>query len=967
MPLVILAQRLTTKDGLPHRWVNSAFQDSKGYMWLSTYDGLTRYDGNEFMVYRPTTLGQYTVGANRLLQVIEMPGYQFYFSTQYGIFHFDPIKETLECFKNSNDGESLILLAEGLSSPFLEYGIGDWMSNIKPLTFYWLDKRGKLTSFADIEKPVEINLYPVLCNRNEAWFWDFKHQYYCYDFGQKSWKNYPINLPVGNTAPVNAQQLFYVPDGDMLRAIPVPEHTAGLTWTTFSIEPGKAYWLYGQNSQKEYLLYRYEVLSGKWETVVPQEKLKNLGKADVLQPLYPSHFMDAEGNIWFTDFLGVLKVQKRQELFQNYLSLQVDPAVTPPVGISARTLWEAPDGTIFVRDENNKVYEINPETGAQHRLLIQHPNPNMPASDAFQLASGMMGDTDGTLWLLTQQGLLHYFPADKHFQFYENTSYSISIFDDHRGRLWLGDQGTTLFNKKTGELKPIPSLNKISLLYGAMLPEENTFWAFSDTGLIKINTLDFSTQSIKLYKDSRDQRCIVLHKGWLWLGTSRGLEKVDPKTFAHTNFDRSKGLPGTFVFSIVPDGDYLWLGTSDGLCRFNIQTNEVKNFYVEDGLSQNEFNSLSTLKTRDGRIFMGGLNGLNAFYPTDLEKKKSAPLHINLSRFSYFDEKKDSVLFLKPSALQGEITLAPTTTTLSLYLMLDSYLDTKKNQYAWQMEGLDKAWFYAGNQSVATYRQVPPGTYTFRAKAADAFGTWSENELAITITVLPFFYQTWWFTVLVLLAVAGIGFAISRYRLQRLLEMERMRTRIASDLHDEVGSMLSGLSMQAELLEMSATEKDRPRIEHIGDISRTAVSKMRDLVWSIDSRRDKLKNLLERMQEQATDLLQPQEISCHFELGELPLEKKLPVDIRQHLFLIFKESLTNITRHSNADEVTVRFGNFDGRFEMSIHDNGNLPPKERTSTGLGLSNMEMRAGKLGAKLAVKRSEGFTIVLTMKPL
>jgi len=285
------------------------------------------------------------------------------------------------------------------------------------------------------------------------------------------------------------------------------------------------------------------------------------------------------------------------------------------------------------------------------------------------------------------------------------------------------------------------------------------------------------------------------------------------------------------------------------------------------------------------------------------------------------------------------------------------------------MDGLDKGWFYAGNQPFAIYRQIPPGTYTFRAKAADSFGTWSENELAITITVLPFFYQTWWFVLLVLAAVAAVIFAISRYRYQRLLEMERMRTRIASDLHDEVGSMLSGLSMQAELLEMDATEKDRPRIEHIGDISRSAVAKMRDLVWSIDSRRDKLKNLLDRMQEQATDLFQncQPERTCRFELGELPLEKKLAVDIRQHLFLIFKEALNNIIRHSNASEVNVRFGNFNGRFEMSIHDNGDLPQKERVSTGLGLSNMELRAGKIGAILEVERKEGFAIKLTMKPL
>ncbi len=194
-----------------------------------------------------------------------------------------------------------------------------------------------------------------------------------------------------------------------------------------------------------------------------------------------------------------------------------------------------------------------------------------------------------------------------------------------------------------------------------------------------------------------------------------------------------------------------------------------------------------------------------------------------------------------------------------------------------------------------------------------------------------------------------------------------MRTRIASDLHDEVGSMLSGLSMQAELLEMTSTDKDNTTLQHIGDISRTAVSKMRDLVWSIDSRRDKVKNLLDRMREHADDLLQPREISCRFELGDLPLEKKLPVDMRQHLFLIFKEALNNVARHSKATEVKVRFGNFDGKLVLCIHDNGTSQKNEKIATGLGLSNMEMRAAKLGANLQVERHDGFSIRLSLKAL
>jgi two-component sensor histidine kinase len=298
---------------------------------------------------------------------------------------------------------------------------------------------------------------------------------------------------------------------------------------------------------------------------------------------------------------------------------------------------------------------------------------------------------------------------------------------------------------------------------------------------------------------------------------------------------------------------------------------------------------------------------------------------------------------------------------------LPNFFKPDKNHYYVRMEGLESDWSYLGSTPFVRYNKLPAGDYTLRVKASDSKGNWSIRELAVPITVHPFYYQTWWFYLLILLLVGVVGYSIARYRHFRLLEIERMRTRIASDLHDEVGSMLSGLSMQAELLGMTASEKDRSRAEHISEISRMAVSKMRDLVWSIDSRRDKVKNLLDRMQEQATELLQPQDIACHFELGELPLETKLSVNLRQHLFLIFKESLNNVIRHSNASEVWVRFGNFNGQFEMSIHDNGTQPKKSNVSTGMGLSNMRLRAGKIGGQLTLQQEDGFSVKLHMKAL
>jgi len=489
----------------------------------------------------------------------------------------------------------------------------------------------------------------------------------------------------------------------------------------------------------------------------------------------------------------------------------------------------------------------------------------------------------------------------------------------------------------------------------------------------------FSTDSNPAISNNHILSLLFDRSGQLWIGTfGGGLNHLDLPT-APSGFQdaqnlnlgvhtQSDGLCDNNVVSILEDNDgNIWAATYNGLSCYLRSEGTFRNFYEEDGLSNNEFNYASYFKDDQGGMWFGGMNGINYFDPKNiLQGEKNPP--ICLTGFTKYNSKKDSttvqVIGNRPPR---HFDISPHVNWFQFNWALPNYFKPDKSHYYVMLEGFDGNWTNLGSTPFVRYNKLPPGDYTLRVKGSDSKANWGEGEMAITICVHPFYYQTWWFYLSVLIVVAGIGFAISRYHLQRLLEMERMRTRIASDLHDEVGSMLSGLAMQTELLEMTAPEKDRSRLSNIAEISRTAVSKMRDMVWSIDSRRDKLKNLLERMQEQAADFLQPRDISYQFELGELPLDKKLPVDIRQHLYLIFKEALNNVVRHSGASEVVVRFGNFDGQFELGISDNGTPPKKEKISTGLGLSNMEMRAGLLGGKLRVEQAPGFSILLTMKAL
>ncbi|WP_306465075.1 sensor histidine kinase [Gelidibacter salicanalis] len=205
-------------------------------------------------------------------------------------------------------------------------------------------------------------------------------------------------------------------------------------------------------------------------------------------------------------------------------------------------------------------------------------------------------------------------------------------------------------------------------------------------------------------------------------------------------------------------------------------------------------------------------------------------------------------------------------------------------------------------------------------------------------------------------------FALFRYRFQQALAMERLRTKISSDLHDDVGSLLSGLAMQTELMEINASEADKFKLRKIAGISRNAISQMRDLVWSIDSRRETIRDLIERMHELAEELLLPKDISFHIDSSNIKSpNKKLLASTKQNIFLIYKEALTNIVRHSDATNVSISITNSSKGCDFMIKDNGSKKASYK-STGLGLSNMVLRAEKLKGSLKFKQENGFGVYL-----
>jgi len=247
--------------------------------------------------------------------------------------------------------------------------------------------------------------------------------------------------------------------------------------------------------------------------------------------------------------------------------------------------------------------------------------------------------------------------------------------------------------------------------------------------------------------------------------------------------------------------------------------------------------------------------------------------------------------------------------------------------------------------------------------ASDANGNKSIRSSVFTIHVQQVYYKSFWFISLLMLAAFGGIYALYKYRVRLLQKELQMRTRIASDLHDEVGGSLTGLYLQMQMIEMQVPEKEKSSLSKANAIINESITNMRDLVWSIDARSDSWGKILDRMQDYASDVLSPLDIGFTFRHHQIDTTQHIDARMKHNIYLIFKEALHNIAKHSHASHVDIILEQNAGVLNITIQDDGKSPPSHTASTGQGLHNMQMRATQLKGKLNAGYTEkGFRVSL-----
>jgi two-component sensor histidine kinase len=465
------------------------------------------------------------------------------------------------------------------------------------------------------------------------------------------------------------------------------------------------------------------------------------------------------------------------------------------------------------------------------------------------------------------------------------------------------------------------------------------------------------------------------HLGRLWVATADGgLGRIDDPTQERPTFIRyatREGLSSDQITSITEDQwGRIYVGTGVGVDRLDPATGRVKRYTMADGLP-NGFVNVS-YRDRHNVLWFGTLQGLSKLVPTTDVPTKPPPILIQSVRVAGNELPISELGVTNLSNLEFE----PNKNQLEIKFVSLGFLPGEVLRYQFILEGADQDWSSPTNLRVINYANLRPGSYRFRVRAVNADGLTSAEPAFIAFTIIPPVWQRWWFVGLMGLLIVATAHLIYRYHTRRLIELERVRTRIATDLHDDIGASLSKIAILSEVAgqELStAAQSPAPNpLSEIAETSRECVDAMSDIVWAVNPQRDHLSDLTQRMRRFAEDLLDAKDIDFSIRSSLEERDVRLGADLRREVFLIFKECVNNLAKHSGCHKAALAFSIDGPLLVVSIADDGSGfkydQPSHNGRAGMGghgLLSMQRRAQAIGGSLKISSEPGKGTSVTLK--
>ena len=833
-------EHMGLESGLSQSVISVIFQDSAGFMWFATQDGLNRFDGYNVKVFRPDPDDPNSLSDRWITALYEdSQGYLWIGTRLGGLNRYDPESGDFTHYKHS------LLSSNSLSSDNITDILQDKQGNL------WVgtsDGLNRLELRTDKFHHYRANNYTNLSSNSISVIFQDSHDVVWvgttdnglnrFDERTGTFTNYrynPQELPKGSAEETNSISnnniRDIVEDGDgnlwiatanglnvfnlQLELFSVHQHDFENQYSlsdnnvqSLLIDSNGGLWI-GTNKGLDYhiensglfihfthnpgdinslsnnsIISLYEdkgnVLwigtyggglnkfnrnQSKFTYYQSNPDNPNSLSADLIFPI----FIDRTGIVWIGTYGGGLnRFNPRAELFTHYRHNPENP--NSLLNDEVLSLYKDFNGTLWVGTSIGLSRLNSGATGFSHyRHNLQNRN-----SIANGPVNAILGDSTGRLWIGTSDGLDRYLPTFDTFIHYKanpdqpgslSSNSIVSLFEDHDQNLWVGtlDNGLNRFNEVDG-----------SFVHYLSDP--------ADPDSISHNSI------MAIYQDRNDV---------MWIATAGGgLNRFDPDTERFSHYTEKHGLPSNLVYGILEDRDgFLWLSTNYGLSRFDPQTESFRNYTTSDGLQSNEFSMGAYGKSVDGRMYFGGVNGLNVFTPSEIKDNTYVP-PVVLTSIT-----QDGKSVVQQGAIENvrEISLSWPNNNFSFEFAALSFAQPDHNQYAYMLENFDSNWNFISTRRDGRYTNLPGGTYTLRIKGSNSDGVWNELGQSIKISVIPPFWQTWTFRILVSFIIISAGIVVYSLRVRSVqtqnLQLEHLvheRTSALQKRTEELEALYSG-------------------------------------------------------------------------------------------------------------------------------------------------------------------------------
>lgn len=975
-------------EGLSSNTVYSLYQDEKGFIWVGTANGLQRFDGSKFIHFGSVGDAMPFSAVNQIIPLAngrlllnfhalhetgifdpahftykklaihpqkalpskadyllwrDAQGEVFLVVSQYGLLHYNAAKGSFEDDSYFPLPAGYFPSTIGIFEDTLKGQV--WFACAKGLCVY--DRQSQQMWYSDRNpKGLALLKNEELQDHPSEFFIDRQRRIWIFGWPQKKHRG-QVKYCLDSTGVASLQA-----DTVGLNTGPV----GYVEYHNFLDTRRTGLWIYGVD-----VLFNWDAEARRFHYT---RSTAGNGVNSIQYTVVYRLMEDRDGNIWAATDRGLYFTSSGSGTFGivNYL---FDNSREQN---NINDILELPNGELWAASWGKGVLVLDSSLREKAVPVFAQPPPaawpELQRSSVKLAWSLFYEKRNGEVWIGSNHGtLMKYNLARRTTQYLLPEACGLStiryITEDALGQIWIGTQNGRLVKWDGTVFTLVQNIG--TLIYKIFTDKQNNLWlATEGKGLLQIDP-----QSGKI------QRQFTKETSGLYSNTGEDIEQLNDSTIVYgagaLNFINKRtgkvrllrfedGLPSNSVRRLRMDaGGFLWLVTANGLSRYNPHNNRITTYGRKDGITLAEQTTDADYRTKAGYVVFAGGDALMLFKPSLFASTHEPPDAV-ITDFKIFNQfiPVDSLLRLP------RIKLSPDENSFSIYFSSLSYQQRDRLTYFFKMEGIDKDWQAADGVYFQNYSLLPPGNYTFKVYAVNVEGIRSAGTTELRITVKPPFYRTKWFLATLVFLILLIIYFLHRERVHRLLAVEKIRNRVARDLHDDMGSTLSTINILSAMAKSKmATDpvKTAGYISKISDNSQRMMEAMDDIVWSIKPSNDTMQRITARMREFATGVLEAKDIALQFIVAEDVADVKLNMEARRDFFLIFKEALNNSAKYSKATKVIVTVSVQAKQLSFIIKDNGSGFDVAKADGGNGLGNMQKRADGMRGKLRIRSAIG----------